>query len=1030
MTTVPGPGGSCSANSSPSVPWPATTRGSSKACTNVAPVDSTWSRAAATASSNPSPPRTTDAPYPRAASTFAIGAPAGTKIVASIPARRGGPRDGLPVVPGARGHDSLPALLVTQLHDRVVGAADLERARQLEVLGLERHLAPGQPADRPGREDGRHPRHARQPLARGLEVGEARPAHETPSPSTRRDDPVDGGERVELAPLDGGDELGDLGIGGDGLLDPRPHAGRRGRDDLPAKVPAPPFVELSGGGAGVPDLDERAPQVGDTLASQRLGQDDRWALRRRCERQHSADVGQHRLRAGLVHLVDRDHVRDLHDPRLERLDRVARAGHQHEHHLVGDAEDLHLALTCAHGLEEDDVLACGVEEQQALQRGLGEAARVPTGAHGADEDIGVEEVAGESDPVAEKSSLREGARGVDGDDPDGEAERADMPQEGTDQRRLPDSGRPGEADRERGPGLRVELLGPAPEPPARGSRPCEIARARALPSPARTPATSCSCVQVRRAIRATLRHLVRRLTTFHGKASLRDAALRMLSHRSEASGTESLSDSRHTSAGAVGSTPMLGQFTAQFAIVGLPEHGAYRRLLLARLISALGTWTAFFAVRIALYQQTSSAWWVSVLLFCELVPGVILGIAVGPLIDRWNRKWMMFCSDLGGALTFAVLPFVHSPAGICALSAVAGFSAAFFRPGCYSAIPNLVRRESLVAANALVQGSENLATLLGPVLAGVGVVLLGSGAVYALNSVSFLVSALLILRIGTRLQSNVPARIGRTHWREVRAGLSLVRNDHHLSSIFLIWSWATLAYTGINVAEIVLTTEAYGAGNPGFGVFVACSAAGILIGNVVAVWFIDRLSVYGGYRASFLVTAAGVAVCAVSPGLVDRVHRRRRVRDRQRHRPRLQRDPDPAGRLRRPARPDLRGAREPRADVHARRDARSRPDHRGRRPPPDVGHQRRAPDRGIPERRPRLGRAPHPRTAAADWSRSRRAAKPRAPRSSAPRRCSTRSSGPGARGGLRAIAPAGSRRRRRPVSRWCARTRAAGSPRG
>jgi hypothetical protein len=52
---------------------------------------------------------------------------------------------------------------------------------------------------------------------------------------------------------------------------------------------------------------------------------------------------------------------------------------------------------------------------------------------------------------------------------------------------------------------------------------------------------------------------------------------------------------------------MLGQFTAQFAIVGMPEHRAYRNLLLARLISALGTWTAFFAVRIALYNQTNSA---------------------------------------------------------------------------------------------------------------------------------------------------------------------------------------------------------------------------------------------------------------------------------------------------------------------------------------------------------------------------------------------------------------------------------------
>ena len=66
---------------------------------------------------------------------------------------------------------------------------------------------------------------------------------------------------------------------------------------------------------------------------------------------------------------------------------------------------------------------------------------------------------------------------------------------------------------------------------------------------------------------------------------------------------------------------MLGQLTAQFAIVRVPEHRGYRNLLLARLISALGTWTAFFAVRIALYNQTGSAWWVSILLFCELVPG-------------------------------------------------------------------------------------------------------------------------------------------------------------------------------------------------------------------------------------------------------------------------------------------------------------------------------------------------------------------------------------------------------------------------
>ena len=62
-----------------------------------------------------------------------------------------------------------------------------------------------------------------------------------------------------------------------------------------------------------------------------------------------------------------------------------------------------------------------------------------------------------------------------------------------------------------------------------------------------------------------------------------------------------------------------------------------------------------------------------------------------------------------------------------------------------------------------MQGAENLATLMGPVLAGVGIALLGSSTVYALNAVSFLVSAFLLIRIGDRLQSrSLPGSAERT----------------------------------------------------------------------------------------------------------------------------------------------------------------------------------------------------------------------------------------------------------------------------
>ncbi len=62
ITTVSSPDGSCPASSRPRVPCPATTRASSKACTNVAPVSASRVRAIATVSSNPSPASSTVAP--------------------------------------------------------------------------------------------------------------------------------------------------------------------------------------------------------------------------------------------------------------------------------------------------------------------------------------------------------------------------------------------------------------------------------------------------------------------------------------------------------------------------------------------------------------------------------------------------------------------------------------------------------------------------------------------------------------------------------------------------------------------------------------------------------------------------------------------------------------------------------------------------------------------------------------------------------------------------------------------------------
>src|SRR4051795_6154469 len=198
-----------------------------------------------------------------------------------------------------------------------------------------------------------------------------------------------GRQRVELSALDLVEQAPQLGVARDRALEMRLRAGGGNREDLAGEVFAAPLLEqpllLEKGAVRFDFL----PQLGHVLASRRLRQHDRRSPHSLAvELKHASHLVQHRLRRRMIRLIDRDHVRDLHDPRLQRLNRVAGARHQHEQDGVGDADHLDLALACTDGLQEDQLLAGGIEDEQRLQGRFGEAAEVAASPHRANENLG------------------------------------------------------------------------------------------------------------------------------------------------------------------------------------------------------------------------------------------------------------------------------------------------------------------------------------------------------------------------------------------------------------------------------------------------------------------------------------------------------------------------------------------------------------------------------------------------------------------------------------------------------------------
>jgi MFS family permease len=298
---------------------------------------------------------------------------------------------------------------------------------------------------------------------------------------------------------------------------------------------------------------------------------------------------------------------------------------------------------------------------------------------------------------------------------------------------------------------------------------------------------------------------------------------------------------------------------------GLWRLPPFRLLVLATLASAAGTWLASVALVLDVFDRTGSASWVGVLLVAEFVPLVVVGLLAGPLLDRVDRRRLLVGSDLVRAAVFAVLQFTTSVLQIILLALVAGAATSVFRPVLFAGLPNAVSDEQLPEANGLLQSAENLMVALGPVLGGVLVAWAGVDPAYWLNAASFLVSAALLVRVGSALGSGDGSREG--HWREVVAGLALLRKSRPLLAVVCAWGLVMLGIGLVNVSEVVLAKESLDAGDAGYGLMLTAVGAGLLGGSLMAGSAIERTGLRAAYAGATALLAAGTAITAAAPVL-------------------------------------------------------------------------------------------------------------------------------------------------------------------
>lgn len=249
----------------------------------------------------------------------------------------------------------------------------------------------------------------------------------------------------------------------------------------------------------------------------------------------------------------------------------------------------------------------------------------------------------------------------------------------------------------------------------------------------------------------------------------------------------------------------------------------------------------------AVVELDASPVQMSLLAAASVLPALMFGLAAGAWVDRVRRRPLLIAADLGRVALLGSIPvsWAFDSLYIEQLYLVGffhGLLTIFFDVAYRSYLPSLVPREQLIEANSRLSASASVAEVGAFSVGGWIAQLVSSIAVAAIDSVTYLVSALMLVRIRTPEPAAPPADKRPSLRHEIVAGLRLVVRNPILRAF-----GAQKVASGLGGGIIGTLILLYGIETLGF-------APGVL----GTIWAIGGTSILGALSAATLTRRFGL----------------------------------------------------------------------------------------------------------------------------------------------------------------------------
>ena len=303
-----------------------------------------------------------------------------------------------------------------------------------------------------------------------------------------------------------------------------------------------------------------------------------------------------------------------------------------------------------------------------------------------------------------------------------------------------------------------------------------------------------------------------------------------------------------------------------------------RLLFGAQAVSILGSQVshiAFPLIAVDVIQASNGS--IVLLEAAFLMPFVLLSLPVGALLDRRARRPVMVLMDLLRTVALLIIPlsFLLNSLSMPVLYAVLfiiGAATLIYDVANQSYLPELLRGPRLAEANSRIMVIDSGASVAGPPIAGVIIGRLGGPLAILLDSLSYLISALMLRQIQhteTPPSTTIDAPPSKLR-DEIRQGLHWVLTHPHLRgnafAALLFNFFGAIANGAVLIAygrrELLLPAEL-------LGIILGAGVIGLLIGSLSARTIAERIGVgHSIILGGFLLPSMplGFAILDVSMG--------------------------------------------------------------------------------------------------------------------------------------------------------------------